>query len=328
MLDILTYLPARRRTTPSGWTSFNAVCCEHNGNNADRRQRGGIKTWDGGWSYHCFNCGYTASFQQGRTVSFKARRLLTWLGLDDLEIERINLESLRHRNVQGILQDRQRVVQQLMSIDFEEVELPPTAELVTPEHEYFWQYLRDRQVPEDFPAMTQINNDGIHWTRPHVIVPFTHDNKIVGWTCRFLDNKQPRYISHNPPGYVFGIDFQHPDWSRVLVMEGIFDALSIGGVAVMHNNISENQARMIRGLDREITVVPDQDAAGIELVDRAMELGWAVSMPEWGRDVKDVNDAVKRHGKVVTLLAIAQARETSRIKIELRKKQIVKRLQH
>jgi len=328
MLDILTYLPARRRTTPSGWTSFNAVCCEHNGNNADRRQRGGIKTWDGGWSYHCFNCGYTASFQQGRTVSFKARRLLTWLGLDDLEIERINLESLRHRNVQGILQDRQRVVQQLMSIDFEEVELPPTAELVTPEHEYFWQYLRDRQVPEDFPAMTQINNDGIHWTRPHVIVPFTHDNKIVGWTCRFLDNKQPRYISHNPPGYVFGIDFQHPDWSRVLVMEGIFDALSIGGVAVMHNNISENQARMIRGLDREITVVPDQDAAGMELVDRAMELGWAVSMPEWGRDVKDVNDAVKRHGKVVTLLAIAQARETSRIKIELRKKQIVKRLQH
>jgi hypothetical protein len=302
------------------------VCCEHNGNNADRRQRGGIKTWDGGWSYHCFNCGYTASFQQGRTVSFKARRLLTWLGLDDLEIERINLESLRHRNVQGILQDRQRVVQQLMSIDFEEVELPPTAELVTPEHEYFWQYLRDRQVPEDFPAMTQINNDGIHWTRPHVIVPFTHDNKIVGWTCRFLDNKQPRYISHNPPGYVFGIDFQHPDWSRVLVMEGIFDALSIGGVAVMHNDISENQARMIRGLDREITVVPDQDAAGMELVDRAMELGWAVSMPEWDRDVKDVNDAVKRYGKVITLLSIAQARETSRIKIELRKKILARKL--
>ena len=326
MLDILTYLPARRRTTPSGWTSFNAVCCEHNGNNADRRQRGGIKTWDGGWSYHCFNCGYTASFQQGRTVSFKARRLLTWLGLDDLEIERINLESLRHRNVQGILQDRQRVVQQLMSIDFEEVELPPTAELVTPEHEYFWKYLRDRQVPEDFPAMTQINNDGIHWTRPHVIVPFTHDNKIVGWTCRFLDNKQPRYISHNPPGYVFGIDFQHPDWSRVLVMEGIFDALSIGGVAVMHNDISENQARMIRGLDREITVVPDQDAAGMELVDRAMELGWAVSMPEWDRDVKDVNDAVKRYGKVITLLSIAQARETSRIKIELRKKILARKL--
>lgn len=326
MLDILTYLPARRRTTPSGWTSFNAVCCEHNGNNADRRQRGGIKTWDGGWSYHCFNCGYTASFQQGRTVSFKARRLLSWLGLDDLEIERINLESLRHRNVQGILQDRQRVAQQLMSIDFEEVELPPTAELVTPEHEYFWQYLRDRQVPEDFPAMTQINNDGIHWTRPHVIVPFTHDNKIVGWTCRFLDNKQPRYISHNPPGYVFGIDFQHPDWSRVLVMEGIFDALSIGGVAVMHNDISDNQVRMIRGLDREITVVPDQDAAGLELVDRAMELGWAVSMPEWDRDVKDVNDAVKRYGKVITLLSIAQARETSRIKIELRKKILARKL--
>ena len=328
MLDILTYLPARRRTTPSGWLSFNAVCCEHNDNNADRRQRGGIKTWDGGWSYHCFNCGYTASFQQGRNLSFKARRLLSWLGLDNLEIERINLESLRHRNVQGILQDRERVSQSLMSVDFEEAELPPTAELVTPEHDFFWQYLRDRKVPEDFPAMTQITNDGIHWTRPHVIVPFTHNNRIVGWTCRFLDDKQPRYISHNPPGYVFGVDLQQSDWKRVLVMEGIFDALSINGVAVMHNDISDVQARMIRSLDREITVVPDQDLAGMELVDRALELGWAVSMPEWGRDVKDVNDAVRRYGPVVTLLAIHQARETGRIKIELRKRQIVKRLQH
>jgi hypothetical protein len=326
MFDILDHLPARRRSTPSGWTSFDAACCEHNGNTRDTRQRGGVKSWDGGWSYHCFNCGYTASFQQGRNLSFKARRLLAWLGLDNLEIERINLESMRHRSIQGVLDDRARDKHKITTIDFEEVELPPFAELVTPEHSEFWEYLRKRHVPESFPAMTQIENDGVHWTRPHVVIPFTHDNKIVGWTCRFLDSKQPRYLSHSAPGYVFGVDLQDSDWKRVLVMEGIFDALSLGGTAVMHNDISDAQARMIRSLGREITVVPDQDTAGMSLVDRAIELGWAVSMPEWGSGIKDVNDAVIKYGRLGTLLTIHEARETSRIKIELRKKQIVKRL--
>jgi DNA primase len=108
-------------------------------------------------------------------------------------------------------------------------------------------------------------------------------------------------------------------------MEGIFDALSTGGVAVMHNTISDAQARLIRTLDRAVTVVPDQDRAGLELIDRAVELGWAVSIPDWP-DCKDPNDAVRKYGRLATLLTIMQARETSRVKIELRKKQLAKRL--
>ena len=109
------------------------------------------------------------------------------------------------------------------------------------------------------------------------------------------------------------------------MVEGVFDALSINGLAVLHADISEAQTRLIRSLDREIIVVPDQDTAGMKLVDRAIELGWSVSMPEWPTDVKDVNDAVGRWGRMATLLSILQARETSRLKIELRKKQLVKR---
>jgi DNA primase len=109
-------------------------------------------------------------------------------------------------------------------------------------------------------------------------------------------------------------------------MEGVFDALSINGLAVLHADINDAQVRLIRSLDRSVTVVPDQDAAGMKLVDRALELGWAVSIPEWPDTVKDVNDAVIRFGKLGALLTIMQARETSRIKIELRKKQLIKKL--
>jgi DNA primase len=95
----------------------------------------------------------------------------------------------------------------------------------------------------------------------------------------------------------------------------------------MHNTISDAQARLIRSLGKEITVVPDHDAAGMELVDRALELGWAVSMPDWPEGIKDVNDAVVKMGKLATMVTIFQARETTRLKIELRKRQLVKRIQ-
>ncbi len=327
MLDILAYLPAKRKRSPNGWLSFNAVCCPHNGESSDTRQRGGLKVTDQGWSYHCFNCSYTASFVLGRTLGFKARRLLGWMGVPDSDIDMLNLESMRHRSIHGILEDRQKTFNVLSNIAFEEFDdLPPFSEVVTPELKYHWDYLRSRKVPQDYPCMTAIQNDGIHWVRPHITIPFTYDDQVVGWTARFLDNKIPKYINHTQTGYVFGTDLQHNNWEHVLVMEGVICALSISGLAVMHNTVSDAQARLIRSLGKPVTVVPDQDQAGLELIDRAMELGWAVSIPSWGEHNKDVNDSVVEHGKLATLLMIMQARETSKIKIEIRKKQLAKRL--
>jgi len=326
MLDILGYLPVKRKATPSGWVSFNAVCCAHNGSDTvDRRSRGGLKPTDQGWSYHCFNCNYTASFILGRILSYKARRLLSWLGVPDAEIDVLNLESLRHRSIHGILDDRQRMFNTLAGIDFAEQELPPLSELLTGEDPRRG-YLRLRRVPDDYPVMIQDHPEKSWKHRPSMIIPFTYNDRIVGHTQRFLDDRRPKYISNSQPGYVFGTDLQHSDWTHVIVVEGIFDALCIGGLAVMHSTISDEQARLIRSLGREITVVPDQDASGMELVDRAVELGWAVSMPPWPADIKDVNDSVMRYGRLATVLTIFENRETSKIKIELRKKNLVKRL--
>jgi len=321
MLDILEYLPAKRKQTPSGWISFNCPCCD------DRRGRGGIKFSDQGWSYHCFNCSITGSFVLGRGVGLRARKLLSMLNVPEQQIEMLNLESMRHRSIHGILDDRARVFNQLSAIEFEEMDdFPPGSEVITPELSKYWQYLRDRGVPEDFPAMTTIRTDGVHWVREHITIPFTYDGRVVGWTARMLDGRAPKFISHAQPGYVFGTDLQNPDWQYAIVVEGIFDALSINGLAVMHNTISDVQARLIRNLGKDIIVVPDQDRAGLEMIDRAVELGWSVSIPEW-QNCKDVNDAVKKYGKLGTLLSIFQAKEKNKIKIELNKKRHVKKLQ-
>jgi hypothetical protein len=327
VIDITNYLPAKRKGTSSGWISFNAPCCVHNGESADRRQRGGIKIADTSWSYHCFNCGFTASFVPGRTLSFKSRKFLSWLAVPQQDIERINLESLKYRSVQGIIDERKRTADVISGIKFDEKDLPPAAELVTPEHTQEWQYLRDRCVPEDFPIMTVKINDSIHWTRPQVIVPFTYDNTVVGYTCRMLDKRIPKYIHDMQHGYVFGIDQQRANWQQVIVTEGVFDALSIHALAVLHAEINDAQVKLIRSLDRDVIVVPDQDQAGMKLVDRAIELGWAVSMPEWPSSIKDVNDAVRVQGRLATLIQIMQASQTNRLKIELRRRQLEKKFE-
>ena len=328
MLDITAYLPAKRKNTGSGWISFNAPCCAHNGESADRRQRGGIKNTEQGWSYHCFNCGFTASFILGRNLSFKARRLLTWLNVPKEEIERINLESLRHRTIHGILDERQKTANVMQGIEFEDRELPEGFMLLDEHTPDCVQYVRERCVPQDYPIGMIATPFDAKWSaRPGVIIPFTYDGRIVGHTTRYLDDKTPKYIHDVQPGYVFGTDLQRPDWQHVLVMEGVFDALSTSGLAVLHADINDAQARLIRSLGRDVTVVPDQDVAGMRLIDRAVELGWAVSVPEW-QDCKDVNDAVRRYGRLATLITIMQARETSRIKIDMRRRKLAQRIRN
>lgn len=319
MLDIVQYLPGKRKTSSSGWISFNGPCCIHNGESQDKRQRGGLKSSTEGWSYHCFNCGFTASFILGRNLSVKARKLLTWLNVPQEEIERANLESLRHRSIEGIL-DTRKTFDTVANIHFEERDLGGV-EFVTPDHTEIWNYLRERHAPIDYPFMVSATPGA----RQGVIIPFTYNNTVVGNTTRFLDDRKPVWLNDFQPGYVFGTDLQKDNWQSVIVTEGIFDALSISGLALMHNEISDAQAKLIRSLGKEVIVVPDQDKPGMELVGRAIELGWAVSMPAW-EDCKDVNDAVKKYGRLGTLLTIMQSKETSKIKIEMRRKQIVKRL--
>ena len=323
MIDILSYIPQKRKQTSSGWVSFNAPCCVHTGESADRRSRGGIKQAEDDWSYHCFNCGFTASFVPGRPVSYKARKLLGWLGVDSTDIERLNLESLKRKSLLDLTAERNTIKQ--TQIDFDEKEVPEGVELVDPEldqHKHYQQYLDKRGIVLEYPFLV----DKKQGPRDRIVVPYTYKNRIVGHTSRYLDSRTPKFINSQQPGYVFGYDLQKPNWTSAIVVEGIFDALSISGLACMHETISKEQAQLLKQLKRRIIVVPDQDRAGLSIIDAAVEHKFEVSIPEWPEDVKDVNDAVVRFGVAHTLQQIHQNAERSKIKIEMFKKRLQRKL--
>ena len=66
--------------------------------------------------------------------------------------------------------------------------------------------------------------------------------------------------------------------------------------------------------------MPDQDEAGQKLIDQAMEFGWGVSFPEWQKGIDDVAEAVMKYGRLFTMQSILKATETSKLKIDLKRK--------
>lgn len=323
MFDVLSLIPGKKKHTHSGWISFNAICCSHRGHRSDTRQRGGIKPDGNNWVMHCFNCGYSCSFTLGRSINNKTRQFLQWCGIDKEQIQRWSLESLQQKDLLDFTQTKK----QKFKIKFNDHKLPD-GELLdenNPLHKVYVDYVRSRKIDiTRYPFLITPHESGRMANR--VVIPYTYKNKIVGHTSRFLDNKIPKYINEQQPGYVFNIDIQQPDWQVCIVTEGIFDALSIDGVAIMHDDISQEQSLMLASLNKQIIVVPDRDKTGLKLIDRALELGYKVSLPNWGPDVKDTNDAVVKYGKLPTLLSILESATHSKIKLELRKKQIDKGL--
>lgn len=322
MFDILTIVPGRKKLSQSGWHSFNAICCHHRGHKADKRGRGGIRLDGDNWSMHCFNCGFKCGFTLGKSLSKNTKQFLTWCGLDEHQIQKWSLESLQHKDLLSYV----NVKKQKSKVKFKEHTLPEEAELIdqtNPLHKVYVDYLRNRSISiTDYPFMITPGELGRMGNR--VIIPYTYHNKIVGHTSRFLDNKIPKYINEQQPGYVFGIDFQKPEWQVCILVEGIFDALSLNACALTHNTISDEQATVLAQLNRKIIFVPDRDKTGLETCDRALELGYSVSIPDWDIDVKDVNDAVVKYGKLMTLISILQSATTSKVKIEMQRKKIGK----
>jgi DNA primase len=158
-----------------------------------------------------------------------------------------------------------------------------------------------------------------------IVIPYYYKKQIVGYTARAIaDGIKPKYWSSHPADFVFNLDQQQPDWRFVIVCEGPFDAMSIDGVAVSGSEISDTQIEQIDRLQREVVVVPDRDRAGGKLIDRAIEAGWTVSFPVWQETCKDINEAVIKYGKLFVMKSILNAKQTSKLKIELYRKKYVK----
>jgi hypothetical protein len=322
-------LPPRSKTSPSGWLSFNAPCCQHRGHSPDTRKRAGIRFDGNGIIYNCFNCKFTTGWQPGSPFGEKMKTLSRWLGAGEDLIKEMSFEALKTEG------NEYQPEQYQPKIEFPNKQLPEdampirqwlddydtaTAEFLDPVIEYV--------IGRGFDPL----DDNFYWSPAsgyvdRLIVPFQWQGRIVGNTARKIRDGKPKYLSDQHPNFVFNFDKQGTDQRYVLVVEGPFDALAIGGVALLTNDISEQQSRIINSLGAEVIVIPDQDRAGLQLIKRAAELDWSVAFPTWEDDVKDCADAVKKYGKIFVVIDAIKSAQKGKIKITMAEKTHTQKLE-
>jgi hypothetical protein len=242
--------------------------------------------------------------------------------INQLRLEALRLDSNSTAEIRTIIPKFDTRALPLDAISFEELDtflkLPDGDYAVPTKFAESVAYLVDRKIdPRSYP---------FYWTNKvgfnnRIIIPFLYKDEIVGWTARAINDAKPKYLSEQQPGYVFNLDSQQDDREFVIISEGPFDALSIDGCALLGAEIKDSQNWLLKQLGKELVLVPDKDHEGPRTVEQAIELGWSVSMPDWPDDVKDVNDAVVKLGRLATLWLIVQAKESNGLKIRLRAKQ-------
>ena len=316
-------LPLKRKNTSGGWISFNSPCCANRGETRDTKSRGGVLFEHEGFIFHCFNCGFKAGWKPGKKLSKNSKNLFKWFGVSEDDINALSFEAFRNIN------NTNDTIKEL-NLTLEEKELPKDTYSFDTWNSHDCQdknflnckqYILDRGL-----SLTDYN---WHWCpepgyQDRVIIPFYYDKKIVGHTGRKIVAGYPKYLSESQSGYVFNLDAQIYEREFVVVVEGQFDAIAISGCAIMTNEPTEIQCMRINSLGKKVIVVPDRDRAGSKLLKAAIDNNWAMSLPPWDDDIKDVADAVKRYGKIYTLTTILHYHEDNKIKIELQKKKLEK----
>jgi hypothetical protein len=279
--------------------------------------------------YNCFNCKYTASWQPGRMLTEKFKSLCRWLGASDDQIKEMIFEALK---TESLDYEPEHFVEK---VKFTEKELPEGTMSI--EEWINSGYLPD--ISEDIgPVIDYVYTRGFdaldgnfYWSPApgyidRVIIPFKYEGKIVGNTARKVKEGRPKYLSDQHPFFVFNVDTQDPLNKYVFVCEGPFDALAVGGVALLTNEISQQQAHIINGLGKEVIVIPDQDRAGLALIKQAIDYDWSVAFPTWEDDVKDSADAVQRYGKLFVIVDAIKTAQQGEIKISVARNNLETRL--
>jgi hypothetical protein len=279
--------------------------------------------------YNCFNCKYTASWQPGRNISEKLKNLCRWLGANDDQIKELVFEALKTESTEY---EPEHFVDK---VKFTKKDLPEGA---LPLIEWLDAKLDDEQEQQLIAVVEYVVKRGydplsrhFYWSpvpgfADRVIIPFLYEGVIVGSTARKVRDGKPKYLSDQHPFFVFNVDGQAPQNKYVFVCEGPFDALAVGGVALLTNEISQQQAHIINQLGKEVIVIPDQDKAGLMLIKQAIDYGWSVAFPTWDDHVKDCADAVQTYGKLFVTVDIIKTTQQGEIKISVARNNLETRL--
>ena len=331
---VVQHLPSKQRITPKGWRIFCAPCCSHRGHSADIRMRGNlIISENGDIGYNCYNCGFKFRFDN-KHLSSNFEQFLGWINVDRYQIQTIKMELLK-KSIDG---NEEVSTHSVISYQkWETVDLPegsrPIESIVEDTVNLDKNFL---DVVEYLNSRGEaIFNGYDYWWSPstdndlnkRIIIPFFHNNKIVGWTARYYGTPPsgtPKYWNSSiPVGFLFNNDVADiQDRKYLILTEGPFDAIAVQGVSALGSTLNEHQIHWLANQNKEIIILPDRQRKNQELIDTALLFGWNVSFPDWEDNIKDAADACKKYGQIYTISSAIASRTSDPISIGIKRKML------
>lgn len=327
--DTVTERLGTLKTSPKGWHTRNCPMCHQRGHGHDTKGRFGIKfSPDGVIALHCFHCFFKSKYAPGNLLSKDFVLFLKVIGVPPADLKKLKFQAFREKEAGEIFAAPK--LKGLISSKWKTITLPHESKPVS-----FWIERKYAHPDLDnviaYAAERLVNTDHIYWTpqsehqmKKRFILPFYHNNNIVGYTARYAtelpNSSVPRYINNMPDSYVYNLDVQR-DYNRkyCILHEGVLDAYVTDGISCL-GSINQEQIDLINDLDKVVIVCPDREASGNHLVDAALEQGWNVAFPRWGRDVKDAGCASQLFGKILTTKSIIDSAESNPLKIQVSRK--------
>lgn len=324
------------KPAPKGWFKRNCMLCRTQGHGVDTRNRMGLQFNPNSIAVNCFNCGFSASYTEGKELSKSFKFFLTNLNIQKKFIDQLEFEIFKMRNQISVLRDGdesadldpetkfRNLFQKWKPMDLPEDSLPITQWLEhgldDPNFLRVVNYALDRK-------MYDLDNfywspSKFHQVNQRLIIPYFYKEKIVGFTARLgydlPDKSIPKYFQQCPTDFVYNLDHQQ-GWQRkyALVTEGVLDAYVIDGISIL-GEIGQSKIDIINRLQKQVIVCPDRDKKGKDLVEAAIENDWAVSFPRWESGIKDAAQASEKYGRLLTTYSIISSAVSGKDKIRVK----------
>lgn len=303
------------------WKCFNCPsCCRFGEGRPDSKQRGGLKFDGDGLVYHCFNCHFSWGWMPNFRISKKMNMFLEDLGLNNSQLMELRklVDEFIDKPSEGKKQTIQRIIRDIPN-----------------EYKSIIKSLQDgensKTLNKVYSYLQGRNERLLMWTdlmwaegRDNFLIPCYEFGKIVGYSLRQLnDESEHKYIHYVPSGYIFNFDNMNKNRKYQILVEGQTDALSLDCLSLLSNTFTNDKLKRILDYkgESEIIIVADRDEAGKKLVNQVIneKLPFSVSFPNWDFGIKDVEEAVKKYGRLYTLYNILQNKESdiNKIKIKL-----------
>jgi hypothetical protein len=310
---------------PPSQKGWQAVRCHVCNDHTRKGLRGSFKFENGTTDYKCWNCGHSARYdpEVNEYYSRNMLKVLDAFGIPDDEYKELILQSPAWQN--GSKKKTDEDDKKTTSIEPQVIQMP----------DYFYylkdakpddfvaeaavEYLEERGIdPNSYPFMLSIKHENprLHKWLGRVIIPIYKNNNLIYYIGRALYDAEKKYetpaISKERILYGFDKLFDYNDKSPLFVIEGWFDAFAIGGVAVMGNIITDAQHQWLDKSPREKIYIPDRFGDGRRAAEQALDFGWSISTPDIGSDSKDMDEAVKKYGKLYVIKTILDNKESDK----------------